>query len=418
MSNTKNIEVFAHWTGMNDPVLIGNLTADVLRNQEVLSFRYDQEWLQKNSDQLLDPYLRYYTGKYFPHGGGENFGLFLDSSPGSWGRNLIVRQEAIRARKEKREARTLRETDFLLEAFDYYRSGALRFRMEGSDDFSTSDVQYILPSLYSLKDIENAILQAGGDHVNDKEYIAALELLTFPGAALGGSRPKANVIDNEWQMWLAKFPAVTDSYDVGGWEFVAHTLAGLAGINTASSMLKKLNGQYHTFVSQRFDRNEKGERIHFASAMTMLGYSGDEKQGTASYLNLVEFIMRHGVDVNRDLEELFRRIVFNIAIGNTDDHLRNHGFLLTKNGWQLSPAFDLNPGTQGAGLHLNISERDNSLDFDLALSVAKYFRVPNDRAKSIVQITKVAVGQWSKVAGDAGMLKSEMELMEPAFTRS
>jgi serine/threonine-protein kinase HipA len=417
MSSGRNLEVYAHWTGMNDPVRIGVLNAALVRSEEILSFEYDAGWLRTHPHQLLDPYLRYYTGKYFPHGSGENFSLFLDSTPGSWGRHLIGRREAVRARKEKREARKLHSVDFLLEAFDYYRSGALRFRPEGADDFATSDVQYILPSLYSLKDLEHAVLQCSGDNVNDKEYAAALDLLTFPGAALGGSRPKANVIDNEWQMWLAKFPAQHDTHDIGGWEFVAHTLAGLAGIQTSPSVLKKLNGQYHTFVARRFDRNEKGERIHFASAMTMLGYSGDEKRAAASYLDIVEFIMRHGADVNRDLEELFRRIVFNIAISNTGDHLRNHGFLLSRDGWRLSPAYDLNPETEGSSLSLNISERDSSADFDLALSVADYFRVKPPKAKSIVQEVKLAAGMWRKIAADAGLTKAEQELMSRAFER-
>jgi serine/threonine-protein kinase HipA len=201
---------------------------------------------------------------------------------------------------------------------------------------------------------------------------------------------------------------------VGGWEFVAHTMAGIAGILIAPGMIRKLNTHHHTFLAQRFDRTLKGERIHFASAMTLLGYS--DTQGTpAGYLDMAEFLMRHGADVSADLEELWRRMVFNIAISNTEDHLRNHGFLLTNRGWKLSPAYDLNPTPGGTGLSLNITEHDNSLDFDLALSVAKYFRLKPEKAKSILQEIKLVKGQWRKIAADAGLSKTEQEKMSAAF---
>ena len=396
--------------------MIGAADVSDARGQELISFEYNKQWL-KNANQPLDPYLQFYSGKFFPRAGSETFSLLLDSSPGEWGRMLHRKYEPFLARKEKREVRKLKSTDFLVRSFDYYRLGALRFRIPGDEDFATTDERFFLPTLASLRELERASLICSEGNVHDKEFPAAIELLIYTGGALGGNRPKVNVIDDEWQMWMAKFPKASDAHDVGGWEFVANTLAGLAGINTSTIAQRKLSGHNHTFLSQRFDRNEKGERIHFASAMTMLGYAGEnDLLQRASYLNIAEFLMRHGSDVNRDLEELWRRIVFNIAISNTEDHLRNHGFLLNDRGWELSPAFDLNPGS-GDGLSLSISEHDNSLDYDLALSVAPFFRVPHDKAKSIVQLTKVAAGQWRKVAGDAGISKGEIEEMRAVFER-
>lgn len=414
--STGSVEVWSQWVGMNDPARIGFLESKQSREQDLISFEYDVQWLKSNN-QLLDPYLQYYSGKFFPRDGSENFSMFLDSSPGDWGRMLHNKYEQVLARKEKREVRKLHATDFLTRVFDYYRQGALRFKVNSNEDFAMSDVQFFLPTLASLKELERASLICANEQINDKDFGPAIEALIHPGGALGGRRPKVNVIDDEWQMWIAKFPSPHDKTDVGGWEFVTHTLAGLAGIQTSSIMLKKLSGQHHTFLSQRFDRNLKGERIHFASAMTMLGYANEnDSLQRASYLHLAEFIMRHGSDVNRDLEELWRRIVFNIAVTNTDDHLRNHGFLLNDRGWELSPAFDLNPGS-GESLSLNISEHDNSCDFDLALSVAPYFRIADARAKSILQIVKVTVAQWMKVASDSGISKSEIERLTNSFER-
>lgn len=400
---------------MNDPVLIGTLWSLPTRERELFKFQYDDHWLKSQSNHYLDPYLQFYSGAFFPANEADNFGMFLDSATGAWGRLLMQQRENATARREKREVKILNESDFLLGVFDYFRSGALRFKTEIDGEFVTSDEQFILPSLSSLRELEYASMICSGGDFNNKELLLSIDTLAASGAALGGKRPKASVIDNDWQMWIAKFPDVNDEIDIGGWEFIAHTMAGIAGIQTASGMVRKLNSHHHTFISQRFDRTLKGERIHFASAMTLLGYSDRDVGTRRSYLDLAEFIMRHGADVKHDLEELWRRIVFNIAIRNTDDRLDNHGFLLSQEGWKLSPAYDLNPDTRGGGLSLNISEHLNSLDYDLALSVADYFRVKHERAKSIVQEVKVVTGQWRKFATDAGMLKSEQERMSVAF---
>lgn len=417
MKTQREILVYAHWVGQSDPLQIGTLWAQATGGQEIFEFRYTDEWLRNPVNRLLDPKLQYYKGSFFSNDGTSNFGLFTDSAPGSWGKLLMQRAETVLARKEKRAARTLSESDFLLGVFDFYRSGALRFKTDAAADFLTSDEQFILPSLASLRDLESACLLTTAEGM-PKETHPALEMLAAAGAVLGGKRPKATVVDNDWLMWIAKFPAEHDRVDVGGWEFVAHTMAGIAGISTSPAMLRKLNAHHHTFLAQRFDRTLKGERIHYASARTLLGYGERNNAVTPGYLDIAGFLMQQGADVNADLEELWRRMVFNIAVKNTDDHLGNHGFLLMPDGWKLSPVYDLNPEPEGTGLTLNISEHDNALEFDLALSVADYFRVKQSKAKSIIQEITLITDQWNKIASDAGLSKSEQERMRDAFTRA
>lgn len=395
-----------------DPVLIGTLQAHATRGSELFEFQYAESWLKNQPKHLLDPNLQFYQGAFFPKNDASNFGMFVDSTPGEWGRLLMQRYETAIARKEKRAAKILSESDFLLGVFDFYRSGALRFKTRVDGEFVTSDEQFILPSLSSLRELEHTSMLLNDDAIT-KEFSTSLEMLAASGAVLGGKRPKATVIDNDWQMWIAKFPQENDVADIGGWEFVAHTMAGLAGIQTSPSMIRKLNTSHHTFMAQRFDRTMKGERIHFATAATLLGYTNAAT--TPGYIDLAGFLMQHGADVNADLEELWRRMVFNIAIKNTDDHPGNHGFLLTNEGWKLSPVYDLNPEAEGVGLTLNISEHDNSLDFELALSVAQYFRVKTEKAKSILREITLVTGQWRKIAGDAGLSKAEQERMSGAF---
>ncbi len=216
-------------------------------------------------------------------------------------------------------------------------------------------------------------------------------------------------------LWIAKFPSANDTKDIGGWEIVVHNLAKQCGINVAEAKVEKFASNYHTSLIKRFDRIGN-ERIHFASAMTMLGYTDNrDSHAGASYLELVEFLNQHGAKVNEDLEELWKRIVFSIAVSNTDDHLRNHGFILTESGWIISPAFDINPNETGTGLSLNISETDNSLNFDLALEVSEYFRLDKNKAEKIIKDIKHTVSHWKNVADRYNIPKAEQRTMEKAF---
>ncbi|MGL5889474.1 MAG: type II toxin-antitoxin system HipA family toxin, partial [Bacteroidia bacterium] len=248
------------------------------------------------------------------------------------------------------------------------------------------------------------------------DFEAWFNMLVAPASSLGGARPKASVLDPDGQLWIAKFPSTGDVNNIGGWEFVVHQLAKKAGLNVADGVVKKLSNKHHTYISKRFDR-VNGKRLHFASALTMLGYvDGDGHDTGVSYLEIAEFLMKHGSQTDKDLEELWRRIVFGICVKNTDDHLRNHGFLLMADGWRLSPAYDINANAFGEGLSLNISEQDNSLSLDLALSVAEYFRVKKTTADKIIAKVQKAVGGWRKEAKALGIPLVEQARMTGAFT--
>lgn len=407
-----DILVYAHWAGLDSPKLMGTLSAIRTKGREVFSFAYERSWLESGSAQVIDPELQLYTGPQYLSANRKNFGIFLDSSPDRWGRVLMDRRESLLAKKEERKRQNFFEEDYLLGVFDAHRMGALRFKTEKEGPFLNGNKGLAAPPWTTLRELEHASLRLEEGTLQDEESLKWINLLLAPGASLGGARPKASVLDEKNNLWIAKFPSVNDKTDVGAWEMVAHQLAKLASVAVSESKVQQFNSKHHSFLSKRFDRNGD-ERLHFASAMTLLGYS-DGAEGV-SYLELAAFIMQNGAQVNNDLEELWRRIVFNIAVKNTDDHLRNHGFILTKAGWSLSPAYDVNPVYFGKGLTLNISETDNSLDFDLALSVAKYFRVNTKRAGEILKEVKKSVTGWRKIATAYKIPRDEQELMESAF---
>lgn len=365
---------------------------------------------------MMDPELQLFAGQYYPREEKQNFGVFIDSCPDRWGRVLMERREAALARKEKRPEKKLLESDYLLGVFDGSRMGALRFKLTEEGPFMNEDKNLAAPPWTSLRELEHASKIVEENKMDDAKYLKWITMLIAPGSSLGGARPKASILDSENNLWIAKFPSIGDKKNMGAWEMVANVLAKSSGLNVAEGKAQRFNSQNHTFLTRRFDRNEKGERIHFASAMTMLGYTDGAGHDTGvSYLELAEFLIKYGAETNADLEELWRRIVFNICIKNTDDHLRNHGFLLTQKGWKLSPAYDINPNEFGTGLHLNISETDNSLDLDLALSVAEYFRIKNTSSKKIIKQVKKAVSQWREVANKTGISRSEQDFMKKAF---
>jgi serine/threonine-protein kinase HipA len=298
--------------------------------------------------------------------------------------------------------------------------GGLRFKDDPDGDFLSNRDGYNAPPWTRLRELENAAWQFQSDGAMDNPQLREwLNLLFAPGSSLGGARPKAGVCDEEENLWIAKFPGRNDEIDKGAWEIITHSLAVRAGLTIAEASAEKFGRPHHTFLTKRFDRAVIGgtrRRKHFASAMTMLGYSdGAGHADGASYLEIVEFLGKQGSDVDIDLPELWRRIVFSICVSNTDDHLRNHGFLLTERGWKLSPAYDVNPEPTGTGLHLNISETDNSLSLELAKEVAEFFRVDEKEADKIIDEVKAAVATWPDVASGYGINRGEQEQMRPAF---
>jgi serine/threonine-protein kinase HipA len=412
------IQVFADWETMSEPQLMGLLSATQIRGKEIFAFEYDKEWLKYNQDKhSLDPDLNLYGGQQYLNDTKSNFGIFMDSSPDRWGRLLMRRREAAMARLEGRKEQLLFETDYLLGVYDQHRMGAIRFKTDNEGDFLSNNKAMAAPPFTSLRALEQASLNLEKeDSVDNPDYLKWLNMLIAPGSSLGGARPKASVMDAKNNLWIAKFPSNFDDRDTGAWEMVIHDLAQKSGIQMAEAMIQKFNGRHHTYLTKRFDRTFTNKRIHFASAITLLGHSdGTDHQDGASYLHFAEFIMRNGAKVEGDLEQLWRRIVFNICVSNTDDHLRNHGFLLTNQGWILSPAYDINPIETGTGLKLNISENDNALDLDLALEVAPFFRVNQLQAKRITAEIKAVVSTWQTVANKYKIGRNEQEMISRAF---
>jgi serine/threonine-protein kinase HipA len=416
-SNETIIWVYADWEPMESPQLMGMLAAQRVRGKEIFSFEYDEAWLgAKQSILHLDPNLGLYKGKQYLHEGKNNFGVFLDSAPDRWGRLLMRRREAWQARLENRQEKALFETDYLLGVFDGHRMGGLRFKLEQDGQFMNNQKKLATPPWTSLRELEYASLQLEKDDaIMDPEYNKWLSMLIDPGSSLGGARPKASVLDESGKLWIAKFPSAKDDKNTGAWEMVLYQLAKACGIHVPDARLLQFSGKHHTFLSKRFDRI-KQKRIHFASAMTLLGYQdGADFYDGLSYLDIVAFIIQQGATVKADLEQLWRRVVFNILVSNTDDHLRNHGFMLTNSGWQLSPAYDMNPNEMGNGLTLNISENSNEQDISLALETAKHYKLKNDEAIKILNDIQREIANWRAVAKKVGIGSSEIEQTKRAF---
>jgi serine/threonine-protein kinase HipA len=418
-NNEKVILVYADWKGLDFIRPLGRLYVQHVRGKEIFSFEYEDEWIGSAFALYLDPNLGFYKGKQYLPEEKQNFGIFLDSCPDRWGRLLMRRREAAFARKEGRKENNLFESDYLLGVYDGHRMGGLRFRMEEQGAFLNDQREFASPPWTSLRDLEFASLQLEREDVTeDSQYLKWLSMLVDPGSSLGGARPKANVLDEKGRLWIAKFPSRSDTKNTGAWEMVLHRMAVACKITVPETRLLQLTGKNHTYLSRRFDRNIEGQRIHFASAMTLLGHNdGDDFHGGTSYLEMVEFISRFSPESTADLEQLWRRILFNVLVSNTDDHLRNHGFILTPFGWRLSPAYDMNPNESGTGLKLNISENDNALDPDLVMQVAPFFKLSESNANKIRLEMTTMVGRWSEVAKNLGISNQEREIMKAAFRK-
>lgn len=412
-SDKIDILVYAHWEDMRSPKLLGVLSAHQAKGRKAFSFEYDSKWLKSQKPHLLDPEIGWYEGVQFPSNK-ENFGIFSDSMPDRWGRTLMKRRAILQAKEDGSNPSKLYELDFLLGVQDESRMGAIRFKLDESGSFLNDDLTFPIPPISSIRSLQSAATAIESD-VNDEALSKWLAVLLAPGSSLGGARPKANVYDELGHLWIAKFPSKNDNSDKGVWEFLIYQLAIQAGIEMSVSKLQKVSGKYHTFLTKRFDRFQHG-RIHFASAMTMTGNTEHSlKNHTVSYLELAEFIQFSGNNVKKDLRQLWRRIVFNIAVSNTDDHLRNHGFLFKENGWQLSPAYDLNPSVEKDGLSLNIDMESNVLDFELAKSVGEYFQLTHREMNAILKEVKESVKTWRNLAKQLKISRQEYEMMSLAF---
>ena len=418
---TITIAVYADWESLPDPLRLGLLQAHRGSGRDVFEFEFDRTAIEHPSlaNLQLDARLGLFEGRQHPPQGMETFGVFADASPDRWGRLLMQR----RLEREQRaglvnRAVRLTESDYLLGVHDVYRVGALRFRRDDAGDFLDHRHGVAAPPFVQLRKLEAASLALERDEDNTAEQGGEwLRMLIAPGGSLGGARPKASVVDPDGHLWIAKFPSVHDANDMGAWELVLHTLASGCGLQVPQSIARRFASPHHTFLVQRFDRTPAGRRLHFASAMTLTGRTdGDDASTGASYLEIARVLIDHGAQTDADLRELWSRIVFNLLVSNTDDHLRNHGFILVPGrGWRLSGAYDMNPVPGSQGLKLNISEADNAMDLGLARSVAPYFRVPMADANQIIERSRTVVAQWPRIAERLNLSARERERMAPAF---
>jgi serine/threonine-protein kinase HipA len=387
----------------------GSLYCHRRRGTESSTFTYTPEYLSAEGAFALDPELPLGSGARQTRAGRALFGALTDCSPDRWGRMLIHRREAVLAREEGRTPRALGEIDYLLGARDDLRQGDLRFRLPGgpflADGITGVPALTDLPALLDLA----ARAERGGADLPD------LQRLVRAGSSLGGARPKAHVRDRDGRIAIAKFPSAGhDTWNVMAWEKVALDLAADAGIEVPRSRLLNLAGR-NVLLLDRFDRTGDGRRIGYASAMTMLEAADGDRR---SYLDIAEAVEDVSADVTGHLHQLWRRLVFSVLISNTDDHLRNHGFLRERDGvWRLAPAFDLNPDpAPGPQLHATmIDETDEPADPRGALAVAGFFRLSGPAAREILREVTDAVGGWRAVAARHGLNPSEIAAMAPAF---
>lgn len=385
---------------------VGTLSND----QGAIRFTYDSGWLENPLCFMIDPLLTLDQAPFFPRPEAGNFGVFLDSSPDRWGQTLMKRREALEAKDAGRKPRNLYAWDFLVGVQDVTRQGALRFRIAGEQDF-VGNHPMAAPPVTSLRELAEVARQLTSKRIDDLDSLKRwLSVLVAPGSSLGGARPKANFLETDKSSWIAKFPAMDDDFDVGAWEGLTHSLAIQAGVIMPAAKTVRLGADFHTFCIQRFDRNPKG-RVFYASAMTML--QAEESEG-ASYLELAQFLQVSGAPEHQeaDLAQLFRRVAFNIAVGNRDDHLRNHGFLLTKHGWRLAPAFDINPNPHKATHVLNIDDQDNRPNLESLYRTGFFYGLSDSKAYEVIDEVLTAVANWRDVARHMQISSAEVEVMD------
>lgn len=388
------------------PARVGWLFREIGRRGELIRFEYDPAWLSETRAFALEPLLPLNEGSFRATDASQLPGIFQDCAPDRWGKLLMDRREAIEAREQGRPRRALRAWDYLVGVDDGTRMGALRLR-DGADGPFVAALLSSAPPSTSLRELEAAarLVEQGSGELLDKQ----IRQLLIPGGSLGGARPKASFVDEQGELWLAKFPSSEDRIDVGLWEFVAHRLSIAAGIDMPEARLFSLSDRGHTFAARRFDR-DGGCRRMYASAKTLLDLESDG----ASYLDLAMAVQDNGAAgrVDAGLQELFRRAVFNVLVGNRDDHLRNHGFLREATGWTLAPAFDVNPNPDKDAHVLTLDEGDPTPDTSILLAQHAYFRLDAGRAQAILDQVRQATRQWREVARSAGARSHEISLME------
>ena len=415
----KTLLVYLDIEWLEKPILVGNLGYESLRGADSYSFEFDKEWLSKYGGLFLSADLNNYPGLQYTMPDRDIFGCFSDALPDRWGRLLLNRREQILAAEEKRPVKRLSSFDYLTGIDDFSRMGSFRFKESPDGDYINCEYTLRIPALTDLRALVNASMEIekseGKNRLPEKKWI---QQLVHPGSSLGGARPKAGVMDNDGKLCIAKFPSANDDYDVALWEHFSHLLAKKAGVMAAETRVIATGDKYHTFLSKRFDRTENGRRKHFASAMTLLGLTdgSDAKTGNG-YLDIVDFMLQNCCDVEENLRQLYRRVAFSIAIGNSDDHFRNHGFLLTPRGWTLAPAYDLNP-TLNEYQSLLINSTTNRADLQVLLLSSEEYMIGRDEARQIITEVLEAVKSWKRLAARLSIVKREIDLFGQVFARA
>lgn len=412
----KKLYVYADFDWLKKVELIGELGYESLRGSDSYCFTFSDEWLKKHGDLFLSEDLNNYPGKQYTQPEKDIFGCFSDALPDRWGRTLLLRREQLAAMEEKRPVRRLSSFDFLTGIDDFSRMGAFRFKENPEGEFINVSESLRIPPLTDIRELIAASVEIEkGEEDNVLPNRKWIVQLVQPGSSLGGARPKASVIDTDKTLYIAKFPSRKDDYDTALWEHFCHLLAIQVGIDAAVTQVISTNDKYHTLLSRRFDRTEDGERIHFASAMTLLGLDDGDNAATGhGYLDIVDFILQNCTNVEENLKELYRRVAFNICIGNSDDHFRNHGFLLTAKGWTFSPAYDMNP-TLSEYQSLLINSSTNKADLNILLDACEEYMLSRKVAELIISEVIEVVKNWRVLATKLGISKREMEMFSSVF---
>ena len=413
----RTLFIYADFDWLDAPVLMGELGYESLRGADSYSFKFDNDWLRHYGSLFLSADINNYPGLQYTQPNKDIFGCFSDALPDRWGRLLLNRREQLLAAEEKRPVRRLSSFDYLLGIDDFSRMGGFRFKESKEGTFINCEQRLRIPPLTDIRALAAASMEIEkSEEQNQLPEKKWLLQLVHPGTSLGGARPKAGVMNDDGQLCIAKFPSRNDDYDVALWEHHSHLLAREVGIVAAETSVIETGGKYHALLSKRFDRTANGRRKHFASAMTLLGLTdGNNAQTGNGYLDIVDFIVQSCCDVENNLRQLYRRVAFNIAIGNSDDHFRNHAFLLTPRGWTLSPAYDLNP-TQNEYQALLINATTNHSDLNVLLDSSEEYMIGKDEGRRIVAEVKDGVRQWKTIATRLGIAKREINAFEQVYS--
>ena len=410
------IYVYADFNWLKKVELVGELSMQSIRGKESYSFEFSKDWLKNYGSIQLSDDINNYTGIQYCQQNNEIFGCFADSLPDRWGRTLILRREQILAMEEKRPVRRLTEFDFLTGIDDYTRIGGFRYKIDPTGGFINTSNKLQIPPITEIKELVRASNEIElSEEKNTLPQKKWLFQLIQPGTSLGGARPKATIIDENKHLYIAKFPSRNDLYDVGLWEHLSHLLAKESGLNCSESKVIKAGNKYHTLLSKRFDRTADNKRIHYASAMTMLGLKDGCNANTGNgYLDIVNYIIKNCCNVDYNLKELYRRVAFNISIGNSDDHFRNHGFLLTPQGWTLSPAFDINPSLSKEQ-SLLINSYTAKSDLNILLDSCEEYMLNHNTAKQIIEEVLKGISKWKLLANKINIPQSEQNIFKDRF---